>query len=597
MQFLLRKTTQDGQGDAQLIDVELAADVITLGSAPDCDIQLLGEKIIAQHATIQKEKGVVTLEASHGCHFSHNGKQVKSSELRIGDRLLIGQHRFKVIASPPGFDIAMQWEPAEVDGSLLANAYRTDLRQTGLKTRPISWILALLVLVGAGLVPVADYLWRSSQSNQTEQQVTQQMTAESFWTSGPLHSAHRVAIGNQCEVCHQKAFEQVTDNACVACHTEPTDHVFKGHEHAAMLEGLACQSCHKEHNEPAQLTNDHDSLCTNCHEQLNPAVGGFTPATHPEFQLSLLRPNIVRSIGSFTQHWTIERKSVALDNRENSHLKFSHQVHLDSTKVQSQTSNEGLQCAQCHQLSADKEHFVPITMEQHCSSCHELTFDPDQPKKQLPHGVVETIYPALEAHFLNLAFNEGDANQNLPPRRLPAKTPERQSCLGDFACAQAQAIAEADRQFSQKGCVTCHEIEQIEGADARSRWQVLPVKLASDWYPAAQFNHQSHLTQQGERDNALCLTCHQADQSQHSEDVLMPGIENCTTCHGDLTTSNKVELACVSCHGFHPTQVQLDAKQKETGVGALVDTVTETTNTASTATPPEEPVNPEADRE
>lgn len=587
MQFLLRKYTQDNQGDAQLIDVELADDNITLGSSPDSDIQLLGEKIIALHATIQKAKQTITMQASRGCDFVHNGKAVKEAELRLGDRLLIGQHKFKVIAPPPGFDIAMQWEPAEVDGSLLANAYRTDLGQTGLQPRRTSWLLALLVLVLAGLVPVADYFWRSSSSS-AQQHISQQITPQSFWTSGPLHSAHRVALGNQCEACHQQAFEQVTDKACVACHSEPTDHIFKGHEHAAMLEGLACQSCHKEHNEPAQLTSHHDALCTNCHQALDPKISGFTPANHPEFQLSLLRPNIVRSIGSFTQNWTIERKSVALDNRENSHLKFSHQVHLDSSKVQSQTSDEGLQCAQCHQLSADKEHFVPITMEQHCSSCHELSFDPDQPKKQLPHGVVETVYPALEAHFLNLAFNEGDAKQNLPPRRLPAKTPERQSCLGDFACAQAQAIAEADRQFSQKGCVTCHEIEQIEGADARSRWQVLPVKLASDWYPAAQFNHQSHLTQQGERDNALCLSCHKAEQSQHSEDVLLPGIDNCTSCHGDMSTSNKVELACVSCHAFHPTKLQLEAKQLS--VGALIESLNTEQETTKT---PDEPATPQ----
>jgi predicted CXXCH cytochrome family protein len=561
MQCLLRKITVDSQGQLRQADIELSQDDLIIGSAPESDIQLLGETITGQHARIylktEKESKTIFIGANKDCRFEHNGKSVKAAKLKRGDQISFEQHKITLIQTPPGFDLALQWEVANVDGSLLAKAYQTDISQSGIRARPLAWMLAVLVLIFAGAIPVAKYFWRSSLTAQTTtntQTVSHQFIAEQLWSSGPLHSAHQVALGNECQSCHTTPFQQVTDQACLNCHKNTNDHIFKNEKnsksHAELFANMTCQDCHKEHNEPAQLVNREDALCVDCHKTLETKVTGFDQKQHPEFELSVLTPEIIRSIGSLSQNWKIEKRSAIEKNREESHLKFSHQVHLDVNKVQDQTSSQALDCSQCHQLSADQEHFVPITMEQHCSSCHTLSFDPEQPKKQLPHADVDNIYAALEAHFLGLAFD--DAKKSfIPPRRLPAKTPEPPLCKNDYDCAQQLVVAEAERQFTQKGCVTCHVIESLEGTDARSRWQVLPVKLNSDWYAAAQFNHQSHLTQKGEAGNAACFTCHKADISKESADVLIPGIDNCLACHGDKSVSDKVILECVSCHQYH----------------------------------------------
>ena len=559
MQLLLRKYTQNSQGDLQLHDSELAAEKITLGSAANCTLQLQGNGIQAQHAQLGKTPQGIAIAAFKGGDFRYNNQTVKQALLQVGDQLEFEGHRLEVINAPAGFDIALQWQAAEHDASLLVASVQTQCKQSAFNTRRWSWWLAAGILLFAGLLPVADYVWRS-QSPITPETPINARNAEQFWQSGPLHSAHRLAIGNQCQSCHQKPFEQVTDTTCKSCHAATAEHVLAGHQHSALFEGLACQSCHKEHNEPAQLINQNDALCTQCHQALEPKISGFSAQKHPEFQLSLLQPDILNSIGSLRQDWHIERKSAAAKNTENSHLKFSHQVHLDPTKVRNTASDKTLECSACHSLSADKEHFVPITMEQQCSGCHSLSFDPAQPQKQLPHGVVEGVYPALEAHYLALAFHEGN-DSDLPPRRLPAKTPQSQSCKGDVACAQQQAIAETNRQFAQKGCVTCHQVTELSGTDARSRWQVLPVRLNQDWYPAAHFNHQRHLTQQGKQGDALCLSCHAAKTSTQSADVLIPAQNTCTNCHGDAAIANKVTLQCASCHAFHPSEQQRQTRQ------------------------------------
>ena len=584
MQLLLRKLTVNEQGESQFADVELATETVFLGSAPNCDIQLLGEKIQSRHARIRLTKNGVYLQANKRCEFKHNGKIVKECYLKQGDTLEFESHVLEVSEPPPGFDFALHWQPAEVDGSLLANAYQTSLEQIGWRTRRMTWLIFLAVILCAGLVPLGDYLYRTAGNSidHTSSSVTidqndkqsafsdrNRATADSFWISGPLHSAHRVALGAQCDICHQKPFEQVTDQACESCHTTITSHVHKAHANAGVLDGLHCQNCHKEHNEPVQLVNAQDALCTDCHKELKPTVSGFKGADHPPFELTLLEPSVKRNLGSLSVDWSYRKVPASQDIaaqvesiqkaddhiKENSHLKFSHIQHLDGDKVKNLTSDQALACNECHQLSADQEHFAPIDMEQHCIACHELSFDPSNPKKQLPHGKVEAIYETLEAHFLGKAFNDS-AEETFERRRLPAKTDEKISCKGDFKCAQKQAVIEADRQFSQRGCVTCHEIEALEGVDATSRWQVLPSRLTHDWFPAAHFNHQSHLTQSGAEGNALCISCHQADKSDSSHDVLIPGIENCLSCHGDSSMQDKVTVNCISCHGFHPTSAQ-----------------------------------------
>jgi predicted CXXCH cytochrome family protein len=156
----------------------------------------------------------------------------------------------------------------------------------------------------------------------------------------------------------------------------------------------------------------------------------------------------------------------------------------------------------------------------------------------------------LEAHFINQSFSLQSKEERFR-RRVPAKELESENCKNDLACAGRLATAEAETQFTVSGCVTCHEVETLDNVEPRSRWQVLPVKLNSDWYSRARFDHRSHLTQSGEQANALCLSCHKAETSSKSSDILIPTKDNCLQCHDDRGHGQMLKLDCVSCHAYH----------------------------------------------
>ena len=551
MQLLLRKCTLNERGETEFSDIELSAKAISLGSAPDCDVQLLGEAIGARHARL----GEYGIEAARGCTFTLNGEMVGRARLRVGDTLEFGAHRLQVVAAPAGFDLALQWWPGAVDGRYLERAYRTSLRAAGLRPRLAAWTLALLILLLAGAAPVASYWLRqhAAAPASEKQSLPLAQRADCLWLSGPLHAAHRVALGDRCEGCHQQPFQQVTDNACRHCHQKVADHIDTTHPHHALLDGLRCQNCHKEHNEPQALVPRADSLCVDCHRDRATPVRGFAAGAHPPLHPSLLQPSVRRFADRIEVTWRGE-KSGAPKPKENSHLRFSHEAHLDAAKMRAHNGGQPLTCSSCHSLAPDQEHFEPITMEKSCRRCHELGFDPQRPQRQLPHGDIAAVYDTLEGYFLGRTFGadkSADAHA-APARRLPAHDATDNSCRGDAACATARAARETERQFTQRGCVTCHEVEDFGTADPRTRWQVLPVRLTRDFFPNAHFNHAAHIGAGSASGDAACAGCHAANTSRASSDVLMPGLDTCLQCHGDAHAAQRFPLQCVSCHAYHP---------------------------------------------
>jgi hypothetical protein len=120
------------------------------------------------------------------------------------------------------------------------------------------------------------------------------------------------------------------------------------------------------------------------------------------------------------------------------------------------------------------------------------------------------------------------------------------------ACAAAATAAEIVSQFGTRGCVTCHVVEDSGNPNVEQRFDVLPVRLQSDYFPTSSFPHDKHLTQDGLAGDEACATCHASPTSSVATDLLLPGIETCADCHGDRTVPNKVVLECVSCHSYHP---------------------------------------------
>ena len=212
---------------------------------------------------------------------------------------------------------------------------------------------------------------------------------------------------------------------------------------------------------------------------------------------------------------------------------------------------QALQCASCHTLKDDGEHFEPISMDQHCRSCHTLNFDVFEPDIELPHGNLREAIVAMEAHFIREFTDPVLREQRAAskPRRVPGKREGLAACQGSgLDCGRAEALKEAEYQFAETGCITCHEVTNTGLTDISDRWFIQPVKITDDWYPKSRFDHVSHLSLAGE-EQEVCESCHEASVSEKASDVLIPGQDNCLACHSQDKGFSAVD--CVGCHAFH----------------------------------------------
>lgn len=554
MDVLLREIRTRPDGRSEYVDTEIQTDAVTIGASADCTVQLLGDAVAPLHAELRKSGAKLALKALGKSKIVKGERAAYRHTLGVGDSFAVGGHQLTVFEPPAGFDAALELRrDTSVPPSAYEAAFKTELSETWLGKRAPAWVLFVLVLALCLAVPFAlrymnvDGLGEGKRFLPTDVQ----------WTSGPLLPAHQLAIGDDCSACHGEPFERVQDDACKTCHTGLADHFHADLEVDGAVE--RCALCHREHNEPGTLVVTADSLCTDCHAREQPAsndgrvdvVSGFADGTHPTFDAHLLK-SVKRTAGTgFAFDWAFEVVPVA-DAKEQSNLEFPHDVHLDPEKVTSERTSEPLGCGDCHTLSLDQEHFLPVTMEQHCSECHDLKFDETDPDRQLPHGAPIEAILAIEGHFLK-KFTDPEAYRlDRERRRLPDRPNADERCTGAPAdCATRKTLAEAVNQFTVRGCVTCHAVEDNGSPDVYSRFQVLPIRLAADYFPGARFDHASHLTQKDATGDDACASCHAARQSNASADFLVPDIDNCTQCHaGDAV--DPVVLGCIQCHAYHP---------------------------------------------
>jgi predicted CXXCH cytochrome family protein len=94
----------------------------------------------------------------------------------------------------------------------------------------------------------------------------------------------------------------------------------------------------------------------------------------------------------------------------------------------------------------------------------------------------------------------------------------------------------------------------------RPLWLIEPPLIAERWLTKGRFNHVRHAA-------VDCESCHAAEASKTSTDVLLPSIAVCQSCHAGERADAKVPSTCVMCHDFHqpdldrmrPTQAKQSA--------------------------------------
>ncbi|MDZ7644664.1 MAG: FHA domain-containing protein [Woeseiaceae bacterium] len=521
MKCLVRFITRGAGGAVEHADKVIDTDSLTIGRATDQTLHVRDRRARLQHARIESRDGGHAIVTGALAGVTVNGRSQREATLAPGDEIEVGANLLRVIEPPAGIDFALSFELADDAGEHhLAPAWSAPVRTlAGFGKRRLSWLAAGVVVLLAFAIPALTLLGPGVAKTLRSVPL---LPDDSVWLAGDVHRTH-ASVATECEACHARPFRRVPDAACGACH--------ESHRHAAgsappVLGEMRCASCHLEHNEPPQLISEHQGLCGDCHAD-GPAGTDLPPASdflddHPPFRVSLSVP--VTTAG--TTEWQTERRLLEqARDAERSNLRFDHALHVDEDGVIGPDGRQVLACQDCHRPEPGGARMQPVRMDEHCSGCHELSFDPQDPSRTVPHGDPEGVLQVLIEYYSARLLGDDATNGAQQRLRRPGQALTRADRDRVAAEARAQALTVAADLFERRACVNCHEVTKVQ-TDAAMPWRVQPVRLTERFFPHARFSHAAHDT-----DVASCDGCHAASQSGVATDLLLPGMDSCRDCH------------------------------------------------------------------
>jgi hypothetical protein len=554
MEALVTYLSLNRRGQTQRDQRRVAGPVLNVGRSSKNDIQLRDARVALHHARITLTADAATIEAVGG-RVEIDGREVRQAALAPGNTIALGPYEIQVETPPEGVPLALAFNAPAPARSASAGLRRVVRHAPRLSKRRLSYLAFFTMLVVFLAVPLAaGWFAHTAERLGAPPMLAAVIPAVAdrvvqTWDPGPLSRSHQV-FGSDCTACHQFAFLQVRDSACIACHATIREHVPRadltgprGIEFAKMR----CAQCHRDHK-GVQMAPRAQEECAACHADVKSAAphaasGNVTDFSvdHPEFRLSLVdaaRPGAVRRVRLATP--------APPDLVERSNLKFSHAVHMDPRGVRDpKDERKKLKCSTCHVPDDGGRVMRPISMERDCRSCHSLAFEPKVTDRQVPHGSAEGAATMLREFYARLVL--GDVPPGVkPPPDLPRMRPgaelsypERQQAL---AIADARAARVLRELFeTREVCSTCHHVNRSGGS-----WSVAPVRLTRVWMPQALFTHGKHASMD-------CNDCHAgAAKSKDARDIAMPGVKICQECHvGARPVLGKVTSDCATCHEFH----------------------------------------------
>lgn len=559
MHCLLRRITRKSRSGVGHADETVDATSLTIGRATDQHLFLPDVHVALRHAVIRQTSGErFSVQARTPSGVQINGRTVQTGIVRVGDRITVGRTEIRLLKPPAGADLALEIDEAPMREGRQLDVGALSLRETWLRKRPWAWLLFLLVL-GFGLgvpfamihdAPLPRLPWSAPAESATPTAFAwESLGGDRFWDSGPMSRAHGF-FGRDCASCHVEPFRRVADTACLECHSDQRHHADAPELlRAAGLDEWRCADCHREHNGADALVATAPKLCTDCHARPGRTmpgsdmrtVNGFGGGAHPQFRVRLVSPD---DSGGFEWHRLRLEPALA----ENNGLIFPHAVHLASAGIEGPEQIEVLECSSCHRPGPRGVDMQPVRFEADCRRCHRLDFEPNDPRRQLPHGEPELVLARLEEYYARVALAGGYRNPEAEPPEVVRRERPGGDALGERERRAALDWAErwagtvATEVVEYRTCKTCHAIERRPGTPGG--WHVEPVALTQDWMPGHEFSHDPHL-------GMACTDCHAAGDSEQTSDVLMPGIETCGDCHGDAGSSARIASRCIDCHGFH----------------------------------------------
>ncbi len=556
MTFRIRTVDRTASGREIVRERVLPDDVLVIGRAAENAIHQPDLAVEQQHLRASLESdGRVRLQALGTLGFRLDGRATddiavdpaEGAELELGSFLLEivrGDDRIVAITVRKAAD-----EPVDKGQALAGFSLAGVLPGK----RGLAWVGLVAILVAFLAVPIWSHATRAPAKPAIGRPGVVMMDAS--WRTGALSSAHH-GLEDQCEACHAEPFVAVRDQTCLACHADIADHAAAPRQalargppsgfdkvqwdvaHAFNKPGPgACTDCHTEHEGAGRMEPTRERFCSDCHGALDArltdtALGNAADfgKLHPQFQAVLTTDRAQRQP---------VRVSLAAHPRQWDGLRFPHEMHLSNSNGVAQMARRlgarrgygaPLDCADCHRPTADGVRFLPIDMERDCEACHSLVYDKVGPLyRTLRHGNVEQMRADLLALDARAPRDAG--------RRRPGEygTLYRASFGGPGTALLSRAMTE------QGLCGECHV-----PAGGRGSLEVMPVRQPARYMIHGWFDHEDHKQEQ-------CTSCHAADTSRSSADLLLPGIAQCRTCHqGESARTAQVPSSCAMCHSYHP---------------------------------------------
>ena len=569
MAFLLRTVSRSAEGREIVRTARVEGDRLTIGRDPGSGVHLTDLAASLAHATVERiAPGRLEIVAAPGLFVELNGRKVERGtiETAAGGDVRIGAHLLRFLPGPPNADIEVAIERVRDD----EKTSRADAAQFSLASRlpgkrPLAWGLALLVLA----LFLAWPIW--SFYDQKEERSAERFHADRLWLSGSLSAVH-ANLRDNCTACHAEPFVSVRDESCKTCHSDVHDHGDParlvrarpdlgtwGRLRLAVQETFnlpagRCVDCHSEHEGPQEMALTPQRFCADCHSGIAERVpeAGLGDASdfgrvHPEF-----RPTVLISWNGETP--VMRRVAPGAAARENSNLRFPHALHLDPRGGPAQMGRRlgpqygfgaSLVCADCHVPTPNGTRFQPVDMEADCGMCHSLAFDEvGGTVRTLRHGAPEQVVADLREYFRGRVPARPDV---LVPgaRRRPGDVNQIRNTI-QYAVAVRGSESAADRAirglFAQGGaCWDCHVVLPPPGNSLAFR--IAPVAFPTRYMHNGWFDHAPHR-------QTDCATCHAAPSSRSANDLLLPDLASCRTCHGG-ESSGQVPSTCAMCHDYH----------------------------------------------
>lgn len=540
---LLIQVSRSPQGLPVRKESVVAGETIQIGRGFSCKMHLPDHRVNLLHATVRRsEDGTLYIDGEKDATININGFIEQSAALSLGTRIEIGPYLLTVEPASGKHDIALTVEMIhplpEPDIAKICRSAPVTLSALGLSKRRLGFGLAAFIILVFLLLP----LLPGTSSAFDKWQAALPITLTESWNPGALSGGHSV-FGAKCSTCHQRAFQAVSDDACVECHKHVKQHLAKDNLRAGVLRNdLRCTNCHPEHKGVHGLVSHDQTRCVVCHGEIKSRKSDTKLGNVHDFGIDHPQFHVTLHDGKNTIRILQDEKGKLL---ENSGLKFSHQVHLVKGGVSSPLGDTIMVCRDCHQFDEAGTHFAPMTMQKTCqqSRCHELYFT--EPVEGIaPHGSEHEVMNRLRDFYAKWLSESPAKNMTACAQASVAGNAVGRTleCANHLAYNNAAATL-----FRKTGenleCGECHEIEPTGDNDVP--WKVAQLHINRDYQPGAVFSHSKH-------DTLNCTECHNKADSKTSAEIAMPTLEKCRECHlGDHSANGKVTTGCDGCHRFH----------------------------------------------